>query len=94
MLPEYTPELAQNFADFFEEKIDNIYNSFSRQNTRVNSLPFPFSKFSYFERIDLANYKKLVINAKKSHCESDPLPISDLMDAPNIDGILKMQMEI
>ena len=94
VLPEYTPELAQNFADFFEEKIDNIYNSFSRQNTRVNSLPFPFSKFSYFERIDLANYKKLVINAKKSHCESDPLPISDLMDAPNIDEILKMQMEI
>ena len=96
VLPEYTPDLAQNFADFFEEKVDNIYNGFNNQGTGADTfLPdFPFRKFSLFKPISLATYKRLVSDTKKSYCESDPLPIGDLMCAPNIDDLLKVQLDI
>ena len=96
VLPDFTPELAQNFADFFEEKIDNIYNSLDNYSIRADStLPdFPFCKFSRFEPISLASYKNLVMSTKKLYCENDPLPFGDLMRAPNVDDVLKIQLDI
>ena len=96
MLPEFSPDLAQNFANFFEEKIDNIYNSLDYNGLRVDTfLPdFPFRKFSHFEPMCFAYYKDLVRNTKKSYCENDPLPIGDLRCAPNFDDLLRMQLDI
>lgn len=96
VLPDFTPELAQNFADFFEEKIDNIYNSLDNYSIRADSIlpDFPFCNFSRFEPISLASYKNLVMSTKKSYCENDPLPFGDLMCAPNFDDLLKMQLDI
>ena len=95
-LPDFTPDLAQNFADFFEEKIDNIYNSLGNQGTGTDILlpDFPFSKLSQFEPMCLTYYKGLVKNTKNSYCENDPLPFGDLMNATNIDDLLKVQLDI
>ncbi|MEL7520346.1 MAG: endonuclease/exonuclease/phosphatase family protein, partial [Cyanobacteria bacterium J06553_1] len=95
-LPEYTPGLAQNFADFFEEKIDNIYNSFDNHNTRGGTfLPeLSLRKFSNLEPISWESYKNLVKSSKKSYCESDPLPMGDIMCATNVDELLKLQHDI
>ena len=96
MLPEHTPDLAQNFADFFKEKIDNIYNSFDNLNARGDTFfpNFSLHKFSHFEPVNWESYKSLAKSSKKSYCESDPLPMGDIMCATNVDDLLKLQLDI
>ena len=95
VLPDHTPELAQNFADFFEEKIDNIYNGFNYQSTGTSFLPdFPYCKFSSFEPISFATYVRLAMDTKKTYSENDPLPIRDLTGASNINALLRIQLDI
>ena len=95
VLPAYSPDLAQKFANYFEEKIDNIYNSFDVLGRWDVLLPdFPFRKFTHFSPICWDNYHGLVQKAKKSHCEKDPLPIGDMMKADTIDDLLRIQLDI
>ena len=95
VLPAHSPDLAQNFANFFEEKINNIYSSFNGQDN-VNSHPMDptHSKMTHFEPICWDDYTKMLKKAKMSYCVQDPLPFGDLMDATNINELLKMQLEI
>ena len=56
VLPEYCPDLAQKFANYFEEKIDNIYNSFDGQLRMDDFFPdFPFRKFTHFLPVSSEN---------------------------------------
>ena len=96
VLPALSPELAQNFANFFEEKINNIYSSFNGQNNTVNLHPPepPLSKLTHFKPVLWDDYNKMVKKARKSYCVQDPLPFGDLINATNIDDLLKVQLEI
>lgn len=97
-LPEgYSPiELVEKFSLHFETKIENIYNSFDNVGAATNSfLPdFPFAKFSTFKNVSFSCLKEIIIKAKKTYCESDPFPFSDVMSASNLDEVLHIYHKI
>ena len=70
-------ELAQNFVDFFEEKINNIYSSFNGLNDTIDLNPpeLPLTKLTDFKAVHWDDYNKMVKIARKSYCAQDPLPI-------------------
>lgn len=70
VLPEGdTDEILSNkFVKYFDEKIENIYNSFDAQRNDANSfLPeFPFKKMKKFEPVDLTELISVMKETKKN----------------------------
>ena len=89
-------ELANGFSEFFEQKVVSLLRNFS---TNVfcpySHFPdFPFSKLLQFKPISFDTYKTMFIRSSRSYCSNDPFPINDVINAPNIDRLLKLQHKI
>ena len=80
------PILANNFAIYFEEKIDKICTSLENQNAvNVSYIPrVEQGKLEEFEEITICDIKRIMSKSKYTNCENDPFPIADVKDAGNI----------
>ena len=89
-------ELANEFAEFFESKVASLLRNFTTDvSCPYPYFPdFPFSKFLQFKPISLDAYKTMFIGSSRSYCSNDPFPINEIIDAPNIDRLLKLQLKI
>ena len=98
ILPECDTDsnLSNKFVTHFDEKIENIYNSFDNQRYIACAfLPeFPFVKMRKFEPVALADIINIVKETKKTYCDNDPFPISDLVDASNFNEIMGIYTKI
>ena len=83
--------LANNFSEFFDQKITRIYLSISNiERNKKHYLPdIPFREFSSFKSVGLEQIKDIVDKAKKTYCGRDPFPISDVMGIEKKDGSVK-----
>lgn len=88
--------LANSFADYFEEKIEKIYNNFEDQGRGYYSLlpDFPFRNMTKLEPIDYNELRGLVKRTKKTYCDSDPFPISEIEASSNFDEVMKIYHRI
>ncbi|XP_068234124.1 uncharacterized protein [Palaemon carinicauda] len=89
-------ELANEFAEFFESKVACLLCNFTTDvSCPYPYFPdFPFSKFLQFRPVSLGAYKTMFISSGRSYCSSDPFPINEVIDAPNIDRLLQLQLRI
>ena len=98
VLPEGdTDEILSNkFVKYFDEKIENIYNSFDAQRSDANSfLPeFPFKKMKKFEPVDLTELISVMKETKKTYSDNDPFPISVMEQSQNFNEIIGVYHEI
>ncbi len=81
-------ELANTFADFFYQKIENIKNELLAQNTAVTN-PYAdvgecsteFTKFQLMSEVQIKNF---VDSSCHKSCSLDPLPASILKSCTDI----------
>ena len=86
--------LANRFGKFFDDKTNNIYKSFTNENSRnISFMPQQVNKkLDKFQELNLTDLKKVIDKAKCTYCENDHFPISDIKDAKNmhlINGVLR-----
>ena len=98
-LPEVTSDfrnLANDFANFFEDKIERIYLSIVGDNlyNPITTTPVEHSKFCKFKELTMNKFDMIMRKVKYTYCESDPLPINDVKDAKNFDQLRKLYYDI
>ena len=98
-LPEVTSDfrnLANDFANFFEDKIERIYLSIVGDNLHnpITTTPVEHSKFCKFKELTMNKFDMIMRKVKYTYCESDPLPINDVKDAKNFDQLRKLYYDI
>ena len=98
MLPEGDTEksLSNKFVNYFDQKIENIYNGFNAQsNDACSFLPeFPFNKMKKFELVDLTEIARVMKETKKTYSDNDPFPISDMEHALNFNEVINVYHKI
>ena len=79
------------FSAFFENKINDICAHLDNNDEVTNHLPdIPYCKPDKFKEVMLTDIKDILSKAKKkkkTHCERDPFPISDIKKQRNIDRL-------
>ena len=83
-------ELANEFLEFFENKILNVVNSFAGSNLREESF-FPegqVNKMLHFRQVDIEKIKSIVYRVKLTYCDNDPIPMSDIIGKGNFSEFL------
>ncbi len=87
-------ELANEFLDFFDGKIDNIRSELDGPSNNIK--PKEFRKYQYelneFRLLSEDEVKKLMMSSGNKYCELDPLPTSLLKDS--IDDVLPLITQI
>ena len=81
MLPEgfSDEELAAMFSDFFENKIDNLVgDSAEEAQFDLHLIVSHENRLKHFVTVDLIKIRSIVSRVKRTYCESDPFPISDV----------------
>ena len=81
-------DLANSFCDFFKNKIANIISNFSEvpspsQPIDMESEPLTQIRLDSFKTIDKETLTQTIKKMKRTNCELDPIPISDLVEAEN-----------
>ena len=86
-LPSCTNDskLANNFKEFFEDKVEKIYDGITKKQTEV---PNKNSHFKSTTRVELSEFKpitdeslsSIIHGMAKKHCDLDPIPTSMLID--------------
>jgi hypothetical protein len=86
-LPQAQSEetLANEFANFFMNKIENIRNNLDKYPLYTPCLPTDFL-FSTFSSVDEGSIEKLIRNSKPASCSLDPIPTQTIKD--NLDIML------
>ena len=93
ILPESVS--AENFAKFFNNKIDMIYRSFPHTRGDLALVPDNSRKnLKRFELINMSDLKRVIGKAKNTYCQNDPFPVSDIMNAANRESVYKIYLEI
>ena len=77
-------ELADRFANFFQDKILKIRSSFdpttSHEQIQHVAIPASSSHFSCFQPVSQEEVEKIIRRAPKKSCALDPVPTWLLMD--------------
>ncbi len=87
-------ELANDFLDFFDGKIEKIRSELDGSNN--NTKPNEIRKYQYelndFRPLTEEEVRKLITNSGNKYCELDPMPTSLLKDS--IDDVLPLITQI
>ena len=101
ILPEGDTELANDFANYFENKIIQIHqnleverNSDDWENYNETNNEELHELLDEFKVSSLEDTIKLIKKAKKTVSDGDPMPISDICHAPNFHKICELIHEI
>ena len=67
--------LANRFWKFFDDKTNNIYKSFTNENSRnISFMPQKVNKkLDRFQELNLTDLKKVIDKVKCTYCENDPI---------------------
>ena len=88
-------ELANMFLDFFETKIENMIGNFGVGDW---SNPHPVEdrvvKLQVFDTVSFDKIKSIVGRVKRTYCENDPFPISEVYGCERINDLLRVYHEI
>ena len=74
-------EMANEFADYFMNKIQSIRDSLETSSKYLVS-PGTMSHFSAFEPLSASEVKKIIFGMKTKTCEMDPIPTKLLKETP------------
>ena len=85
---------AENFAQFFNNKIDRIYRSFPCGGGGQVLVPYNGKKLKRFELINMCDLKRVMSKAKNTYCENDPFPVGDIINATNRESVYRIYLEI
>ena len=87
---------AENFALFFNEKIDKIYRSFpcGPFDSQMSMSERDGIKLKKFKKINMCDLIRIMSNVSNTYCENDPFPISDIKDATNSHSVYSIYLEI
>ena len=86
---------ADSFAQFFNDKIDKIYDSFqSTGEGQALLLDNGEKKLKKFEKISISDLKRVMSKANNTYCENDPFPIGDILNATNRESVYNIYLEI
>ena len=89
--------LANEFLNFFKNKIDTISNSFTQNLVRpvvADSLTNNNVKLSSFQIIDDTSVSNIITRIKKTNCLLDPMPMSDITQAENFSSLVTVFVKI
>ena len=103
-LPDHSRshQLANDFNDFFHEKVNKIRTYFSENNTQAFQYDGPdVSKdddFQHFRPLQCIETEKLILKSASKQCELDPLPTAIVKDcvtelSPVITRIVNLSLE-
>ena len=69
-------ELANDFGNFFVQKIEKIRSEIDAQNIPSADIPYSFTGdyLSSFEPLSEEQVKKFIMDSKTTTCDSDPIP--------------------
>ena len=88
-------ELANMFLNFFESKVENMIGNFTEgvqfDLHRRGNLEL---KLRLFEAVGFGKIKSIVSRVKRTYCENDPFPISDVVGCEHFDDFLRLYHEI
>ena len=85
----------EDFARFFNNKIDIIYRSFSSTDGDLQiSVEWRGKKLKKFKPIAMGDLIRVIRKTKNTYCENDPFPVSDIVKASNKDSVYKIYLEI
>lgn len=96
-LPDGIPDriLANDFSDFFYNKIKTIVDSFGASDPPEIRVYEPSGvKLTNFRQIDNSVIKSVVKKAKLTNCDNDPLPVRDLVHSDVFDSLMNIYVEI
>ena len=90
-------ELANNFLDYFKNKIDNIIHSFvntsvpAYRSCMINTSDI---RFTCFHTVDLKEISDIMAKSRKTNCIQDPMPIADIAAANNFNCLENVILKI
>lgn len=96
-LPEGIPDatLANNFSDFFCDKINAIVEHFSDGVLQdVVSVEPLDTILTDFTMIDLKTIKSIVTRVKLTHCGNDPIPVREIVQSNDFSSFLEIYVDI
>ena len=83
--------LANMFATFFQQKILSIVENFESKETNIQiTMPMPQDKLLSFKKVSVDQTKTIVHKLNTTYCDSDPLPISDIIHSDKFSDILNV----
>ena len=86
---------VEDFAQFFNDKIDNIYRSFPcTGDDQVPVIENDGKKLNRFKKISMCDLIRIIRNIKNTYCENDPFPIGDITNATNRHLVYNIYLEI
>ena len=91
VLPEgFSDEtLANNFADFFEQKVNMIVEDINVVENWEPSFPtVTGNSLQKFEKINRTKIESIIHKVKYTFCDLDPLPFGDLRNSSNLGSLL------
>ena len=99
ILPEVTSnyiDLANNFVNYFEDKIERICLSLGNEVTSDMSTVVEINnnKFIKFKELNMNDFKEITLKLKNTYCENDPFPISDVKEAENFTQLQKIYFDV
>ena len=94
--PEDNKSLANEFVNFFENKVEKICTEIARESlTACPSMPIvEYNKLKKFKKLSMSDFEKILKKIKITHCENDPYPIGDISDAENYSKIKNLYLDI
>jgi len=66
--------LAKSFAEYFEEKIDNICKSFCPEPNNVTNSASTVPQFHQLQSVSTEQVKKIIEGSNSKYCHLDPMP--------------------
>ena len=83
------------FSDFFENKIENWAKGFEEEaQFDLHPVVRRENRLIHFVTVDFNKIKSIVSKVKRTYCERDPFPISDIIDCDHFDSFLRVYLEI
>ena len=88
-------ELAEMFAEFFTDKINDIVNTFTETPDGVSYFPNVQRKvMSRFRLIHLEKLKSILSRVRYTYCDNDPVNIADIAGSERFDELLMVLLNI
>ena len=89
-------ELANKFLEFFYNKIKSVVGTFRQPNVHRERtvMRVPQNKLLRFRPVDINVIRNIMGQIKYTHCDIDPLPISDLVNSENFQELQHVYVDI